>query len=151
MGNIVSFHTGCNFDGQSSGSLNVGDYDIGQMRVPNDSIKSIKITPGFKVTVYEHAGFQGGSFDLTGDVKLCGWPLGLIKFPGTNTPITSNTSSFRIRKINGFENVDEPSSDSETSIENFTDFSNSYYILILAIVLLIAFLNRERLMKMIKA
>jgi len=150
MGAAVSFHTGCNFDGQSSGPLGVGDYDIGQMKVPNDSVKSIKISPGFIVTVYEHAGFQGGSFNLNRDLAFCGWLQGAT-FPGTNTLVANNISSFRIRKIGGFENVDEPSTDSENSFENFTDFSNSYYLLILAVVLLIAFLNRERLMKMIKA
>ena len=37
-----------------------------------------------------------------------------------------------------------------SSFENVDDSYNSYYILIFAIILLIAFLNRERLMKMIK-
>ena len=150
MGGTVSVDAGCNFHGQSSGQLQVGDYNIGQMGVPNDSIQSIKIAPGWKVTFYEHADFKGGSKDLTNSLVLCGWGS-LHKFDGTDTRIYKNISSFKVRKINGFENVDEPYSDSETSIENFTDFSNSYYILILAVVLLIAFLNRERLMKMIKA
>ena len=135
MGNIVSFHTGCNFDGQSSGSLKEGDYDIGQMVVPNDSIQSIKITPGYKVTVYEHAGFQGASHVITSDFRFCGWTA--INF-SNGTPVSKNISSFKIRKTNSFENVDQPSTNSD------------YYLLILAIVLLIAFLNRESLIKFIK-
>jgi len=156
MGGTVSVHAGCNFDGQSSGQLQVGDYNTLNiafgMGIGDNSIQSIRVQKGWKVTVYEHPNFQGASLDLTQDTNLCG---GIGKwtttFPGTNNAVHKNISSFKVSRINGFENVDEPSSDSETSFENFTDFSNNYYLLILAIVLLIAFLNRERLMKMIKA
>ena len=135
MGNLTSVSTGCNLEGAIA--RGVGSFDMNDLGVPNDSIKSIKIPAGFRMTVYEHAGFQGASRAFNGDGNTINFCFDMFKFDNTNTNIKDNISSYRIEKIAGFENVNN---------------SNIYYyLLILAIFLLIAYINRERLMNMIKA
>ncbi len=62
----ATFYVDCNYQGQSS-SLGVGRYDLPQMGIPNDSLSSIRIPNGLKVTIFEHGGFQGRSLELTSD------------------------------------------------------------------------------------
>ena len=54
----VNVFTGINYTGSSNGFIE-GKYDINSLGVPNDSIKSIKVASGYKVTLYEDANFQG--------------------------------------------------------------------------------------------
>lgn len=51
-------------------TLPAGAYDgtlLGSYGVVGDDISSIKVPPGYSVTVYEHDGFEGASETLTGD------------------------------------------------------------------------------------
>ena len=47
-----------------------GSYDLHDLRakgVPNDRASSLRISPGWRITVYEHAGFRGKSKEFTED------------------------------------------------------------------------------------
>ena len=62
----ATFYVHCDYQGESF-SLGVGRHDINQMGIPNDSLSSIKIPSGLKVTIFEHGGFQGRSLEMTAD------------------------------------------------------------------------------------
>lgn len=49
----VTMFEHCDFKGKNV-SKGVGSYDTGRMGIENDSISSILVRPGYKVTVYEH-------------------------------------------------------------------------------------------------
>lgn len=51
-------------------SLAVGNYDINQLGIPNDSLSSLKVPSGIKVTLYEHAGFNGETLVITKDTSF---------------------------------------------------------------------------------
>lgn len=67
---VATFFQDCDFSGWSV-SLPPGDYDIHAMQargILNDHISSVKVTPGWKVTLYEH-GLGSRSFETTSDVR----------------------------------------------------------------------------------
>ncbi|MBI5607745.1 MAG: DUF4476 domain-containing protein [Deltaproteobacteria bacterium] len=47
--------------------LPVGAYDVGALKVGNDKVSSVRVPPGFKAILFEHAGFQGRSLELLTD------------------------------------------------------------------------------------
>ena len=55
-----------NYAGRSQ-VLDVGRYDVGQLSIGNDQISSGKVPPGWKVTLYQEAGFRGNTKVLTAD------------------------------------------------------------------------------------
>lgn len=59
------------FQGRSQ-TLNVGRYNLSDLTIGNDVIQSIKIPEGLKVTLYEHADFQGETFTLSQDAASLG-------------------------------------------------------------------------------
>jgi uncharacterized protein YkwD len=60
-----------NFQGVSK-QLDLGSYDVNSLGIKNDSLSSLKILPGIKVTLYEHGGFGGRSKIFTQDVSYVG-------------------------------------------------------------------------------
>lgn len=66
MGNVVIFYTDCNFQGQKS-ELKPGKYNINEMGIPNDSLSSVKVPKGIRVTLFEHANFEGRRLVLDAD------------------------------------------------------------------------------------
>ena len=66
MGNVVTFYTDCNFQGQKS-ELKPGKYNINEMGIPNDSLSSVKVPKGIRVTLFEHGDFQGRKLVLEAD------------------------------------------------------------------------------------
>jgi hypothetical protein len=87
----------CNFTGSAAG-LPVGDYNLAAMNargILNDDISSIKVTSGYKVTLYEHDNFTGASIVLTADNSClvgAGW-----NDRTSSMRVASNTSSFSTR------------------------------------------------------
>ena len=141
MGNTLpTFYTGCNFTGVVA-TLSAGKYNLNQIGLPNDSIQSVSVPKGFKVTLYEHGDFQGGNIVLDGTSAVvqssyCG--LGALSKFNTGTNVNKNTSSILIEQISGFENSEETKSNN----------GYTYWVYILFLVLLIVlFINREKLMK----
>jgi hypothetical protein len=141
MGNTLpTFYTGCNFTGIIS-TLSAGKYDLNQIGLPNDSIQSVKVPKGFKVTLYEHGGFQGGNYVLDGtnagvELSSCGFAA-LVKF-NTGTNVNKNTSSILVEQISGFENSSESKSNN----------GHRYWIYLLVLILFVVlFYNREKIMK----
>lgn len=63
---VVTLFEHFQFTGQSA-VLGVGSYDVHQMRLPNDSLSSLRVPPGLRVTLYEHGGFGGRALVVTTD------------------------------------------------------------------------------------
>jgi hypothetical protein len=62
-------------DGQFAGPSQIlwpGRYDIGQIAIGNDQLSSLRIPPGWVVTLYEHGGSQGRSRQFQGDTPWVG-------------------------------------------------------------------------------
>lgn len=68
-GNQVIVYDDSQYQGLAQ-SLNVGQYDWGQIR--NDTISSLRVPPGMKVTLYEHTRFSGRSKTFTQDAPYVG-------------------------------------------------------------------------------
>jgi hypothetical protein len=72
-GNAI-FYKDCNYAGTAVG-LNVGTYTLAQMNaagILNDDISSVKVTSGYKVTLYMDDNFGGTSKVLTADMACDG-------------------------------------------------------------------------------
>jgi hypothetical protein len=52
-----------------SQTLAAGRYDMGQLTVGNDVISSLRVPPGWKVTLYADAGFSGNTKVVTSDTS----------------------------------------------------------------------------------
>jgi hypothetical protein len=69
-----------------------GDYDLGKgFNLPNDSISSIRIRPGYIVTLYEHSGFEGKWIGLGQDFPE-------LKEPELPVDWQRSASSLRVEK-----------------------------------------------------
>jgi hypothetical protein len=88
----ATFFVNCNYQGQSF-SLGVGNHDIGQMGIPNDSLSSIRIPSGLKVTIFENAGFVGRRIAMTVD-EPC-----LANRVKNGLNFNDQTSSIKIERI----------------------------------------------------
>lgn len=64
--------------------LNAGSYNLGQLILGNDIISSVKVPPGWRVTLYEHADYQGQPTVLTASIPL--------------VPMNDCTSSIQVEK-----------------------------------------------------
>ena len=63
--------TQAGLQGQSQ-ILSVGRYDTSDLTVPNDSISSVAVRKGVRVTLYEHSGFTGNQAVITADTDALG-------------------------------------------------------------------------------
>ncbi|MDJ0616414.1 MAG: Vps62-related protein [Calothrix sp. MO_192.B10] len=94
---FVYIYEDVNFDGKSA-ELLPGDYDMSSLGIPNDSLSSLKVPLGMKVTLYEHHGFAGRSKtfthdtprvddfnDITSSIKVEGIPIRLMSMWGVGT------------------------------------------------------------------
>lgn len=67
---VVTLYQHIHYRGYSV-QLDVGNYDMNTLRsrgVKNDDISSIKVSSGYKITIYEHAKYRGKSLALTSHV-----------------------------------------------------------------------------------
>jgi hypothetical protein len=94
----ATFYVHCDYQGQSF-SLGPGRHDINQMGIPNDSLSSIKIPSGLKVTIFEHGGFQGRSLSMTAD-EPC-----LAKRNKDGLNFNDQTSGIIIERVASNENL----------------------------------------------
>ncbi|SFL11552.1 protein of unknown function [Paenibacillus sp. 1_12] len=80
----------------SSQEFDVGSYDVSALSVVgNDAISSIRVAPGYKVTLYKDAGFKGSTKVLTSD------QLYLSDF-------NDQTSSLKIETISPIDSTSVP-------------------------------------------
>ncbi len=66
---VATLYQHCSYGGYAAG-LNVGSYTLSQLRalgVANDDISSIRVQPGYRITMYQHDGFTGNTIVKTGD------------------------------------------------------------------------------------
>lgn len=94
---VATVYQDCNYGGSAIG-LPIGDYDLSAMQsrgIGNDWISSIRVTSGYRVTLYEHSGFSGASLVLTAD-NAClvgaGW-----NDRASSMRVASNTGTFSTR------------------------------------------------------
>ena len=93
--NVATFYENSNYGGWSV-SLPEGTYnyrDIIAKGIKNDAISSLKVNSGYKVTLYDNAGFNGTSKAFTGDASYVG------------DEMNDKTSSIKIEKWNGSSSV----------------------------------------------
>lgn len=93
--NVATFYENSNYGGWSV-SLPEGTYnyrDIIAKGIKNDAISSLKVNSGYKVTLYNDAGFNGTSKAFTGDASYAG------------DEMNDKTSSIKIEKWNGSSSV----------------------------------------------
>lgn len=64
----VKLYEHCNYEGRVV-EKGIGKYDMNAIGLPNDSISSIRVPPGRKIRIYEHAGFGGLSKEVTSDIS----------------------------------------------------------------------------------
>lgn len=81
---IAAAYTGENFTGVSWEIYKAGEYDLGWLidedvvtprmvfGLPNDSISSIRVRPGYKVTIYQHGELLGDTMVMEGDTPSLG-------------------------------------------------------------------------------
>jgi hypothetical protein len=60
-----------NFQGRSQ-ELIPGNYNMASLRIPNDSLSSLKVEPGLKVTLFEHESFHGRTKTFTENTDWVG-------------------------------------------------------------------------------
>ncbi|MFY1831952.1 Vps62-related protein [Myxococcus fulvus] len=70
----VTIYKGNHFQGASQ-QLLAGRYDLGQLTIGNDTLRSIRVPEGYRVTLYWHSGFQGDQVVLTQDTDFTGQPF----------------------------------------------------------------------------
>ena len=58
--------------GGASQSLGLGRFDVARLAVGNDQVSSVLVPPGFKVTLFEKAGFTGRKKVIQGDQTYVG-------------------------------------------------------------------------------
>ena len=93
--NVAIFYENSNYSGWSV-SLPEGTYDYSDIiakGIKNDAISSLKVSSGYKVTLYDNAGFKGTSKEFTGDASYVG------------NEINDKTSSIKIEKWDGSSSV----------------------------------------------
>lgn len=80
---LLDISTGPSFDskvtlyehgsyGGVSKQLGLGSYNVGELGIPNDSLSSMKIPSGMRVTLYEHENFRGRTKVFTSDTTYVG-------------------------------------------------------------------------------
>ena len=93
--NVATFYENSNYGGWSV-SLPEGTYDYSDIiakGIKNDVISSLKVNSGYKVTLYNNAGFKGTSKAFTGDASYVG------------DEMNDKTSSIKIEKWDGSSSV----------------------------------------------
>ena len=93
--NVATFYENSNYSGWSV-SLPEGTYDYSDIiakGIKNDAISSLKVSSGYKVTLYDNAGFKGTSKEFTGDASY------------VENEINDKTSSIKIEKWDGSSSV----------------------------------------------
>ncbi len=65
---VAKFYQHCDYQGAVS-TLSPGRYNIWEMGIGNDSISSLRVSPGLRVTLFEHANFSGRSISFTTDIS----------------------------------------------------------------------------------
>jgi uncharacterized protein YkwD len=117
------------FQGRSQ-VLNIGEYNISDLTVGNDVIQSIKIPQGLKVTLYEHADFQGETFTLSQDAASLGNFNNLvssivIQKIGSNNSNTNNNNNNSNSNNNSNTNNNNSNSNNNSNTNNNNNNSNS--------------------------
>ncbi|HTJ52351.1 MAG TPA: carbohydrate-binding protein, partial [Cyclobacteriaceae bacterium] len=91
---VTTMYKDCNYSGTAVG-LQTGNYTLSQLNalgILNDDISSLKVTSGYKVTLYENDNFTGATLDVTADnscLVASGW-----NDRTTSIKVATNTTVF---------------------------------------------------------
>jgi hypothetical protein len=91
---VATTYKDCNFTGSAVG-LPVGDYNLAALNsrgILNDDLSSLKVTSGYKVTLYENDNFGGATLVLTADNSClvgAGW-----NDRASSIKVANNTATF---------------------------------------------------------
>lgn len=84
--NKVMIYEHANYQGAGY-ELAEGSYDVNRMGLANDTLTSLQVPPGMKVTLYEHSGFTGRSKTFTQNTSYVG------------DDFNDSTSSIRVERV----------------------------------------------------
>jgi hypothetical protein len=91
---VATMYKDCNYAGTAVG-LQTGNYTLSQLNalgILNDDISSLKVTSGYKVTLYENDNFAGATLDVTADnscLVASGW-----NDRATSIKVAANSAAF---------------------------------------------------------
>ena len=137
--NVATFYENSNYGGWSV-SLPEGTYnyrDIIAKGIKNDAISSLKVNSGYKVTLYNNAGFKGTSKAFTGDASYVGDEMNdktssikIEKWDGTSS-VTYNTvklsnGKYSIKSVANEKYVAAENGGSETIVANRDSYGGSW-------------------------
>ncbi len=101
---IVNAYQDINYGGYAGG-LDIGNYTLAQLQsrgILDNDITSFKITPGYKVTVYDGDNFTGASKDFTSDINwLADWNDKISSLKITTGPAIGNGKGLTANYFNG--------------------------------------------------
>ncbi len=93
----VTLYADANYAGASQ-CLRAGNYRVSDLKIGNDSVSSLRVRSGMKVTMYEHDQFAGSKLDVTSDNGYVG-----TFNDATSSLVVSNTDTSACSAIDTFK------------------------------------------------
>lgn len=70
-GGGITIYRDCNYRGTSK-VLTEGSYNVSQLGIGNDRLSSFRLSPGYRITIFENANYSGNSASYNNDVSCLG-------------------------------------------------------------------------------
>ena len=122
--NVATFYENSNYSGWSV-SLPEGTYDYSDIiakGIKNDAISSLKVSSGYKVTLYDDEGFKGKSKEFTSDASYVGDEMNdktsSIKIEKINNQTSTTTSYNTVKLPNGKYSIKSVANEKYVATEN---------------------------------
>ena len=122
--NVATFYENSNYSGWSV-SLPEGTYDYSDIiakGIKNDAISSLKVSSGYKVTLYDNEGFKGKSKEFTSDASYVGDEMNdktsSIKIEKINNQTSTTTSYNTVKLPNGKYSIKSVANEKYVATEN---------------------------------
>lgn len=123
----VTLYTDANYEGKAV-TLSEGEYNLSRMGLYNlkdNDMSSLKVTPGFKVTIYEDDNFNGNSKSYTASESNVGaeWndKMSSLKVEAYGKSGLSGDYKLQNRNSGKFLDLDNNSTDNQTAIVQYDD------------------------------
>ena len=123
----VTLYTDANYEGKAV-TLSEGEYNLSRMGLYNlkdNDMSSLKVTPGFKVTIYEDDNFNGKSKSYTASESFVGaeWndKMSSLKVEAYGKSGLSGDYKLQNRNSGKFLDLDNNNTDNQTAIVQYDD------------------------------
>lgn len=123
----VTLYTDANYEGKAV-TLSEGEYNLSRMGLYNlkdNDMSSLKVTPGFKVTIYEDDNFNGNSKSYTASESNVGaeWndKMSSLKVEAYGKSGLSGDYKLQNRNSGKFLDLDNNNTDNKTAIVQYDD------------------------------